>query len=223
MAAEVDRRGDFKGAGRVLEDDSGRNARTAASAGRSCASRATGLCGCLCGTGAGRGTDGGAESIKPAPWRNVVHDVAGSMGSVAGAPVGAGGYRHLNARVQSRSRRDRRVDRMLCQHTRNASEPVELAYYGRTASAGKSARPGCAAASRHSFRTGSPARPAGAQLVAESVLAGNVLLAKHSCGQITAARAGTEAVSFSPSKNRSVRFDAGPETGEGDHRRRRGG
>ena len=43
------------------------------------------------GGSAGGEVDGGVEGAEPAAWNNTVHDVAGGMGGVAGAVVGAEG------------------------------------------------------------------------------------------------------------------------------------
>src|SRR6266702_8833889 len=97
VAKEVDRRRSSAATGAILEEDTGGRSGVAGVANRLRASGAAGLPWCRGGVGVGRGTDGGIETVKPGARDNAVYDVAGGMGSTAGAAVGAGGSGDRNA------------------------------------------------------------------------------------------------------------------------------
>src|SRR5580765_2128310 len=91
MAEEVDGGRGAAAAGGVLEEEPGRSAGVAGSAGGPCASGAAGLLRGQAAGGVERRSDGGAERAECAAGDNAIYDAAGGVGGVVGEIVGGAG------------------------------------------------------------------------------------------------------------------------------------
>src|SRR5665213_26223 len=113
VAKEVDRRGDIAATGGVLEKSTGGGSGAAGVAGGSCAASAAGLCRRHGWAGAGGEAGDGAEGAESAAGNDIVHDVAGGVGSAAGTVVRTGRSGNRNASGEPGTSGDRGTDRVL--------------------------------------------------------------------------------------------------------------